>query len=186
MCKYHRLSPPKIPLVISPVFECSILIELGACCVVLDPIPALLVKPTVHDFDIALALIIALLLETVLDLQFALLGHAQVIGAVELEVVPFVVLAKVLACVVCTRLVVILLEAELSELSHCAVGANKSKGLFILPHVDIGAGILIGSHVTKGDHCDVVRDLFTLSPSSHSWPISSHVEEEQWKTDNQE
>ena len=65
-----------------------------------------------------------------------------------MEIIPLVVLTEILPSIIGAGLVVILLEAELSELSHCAVRADEPEDLFILAHVHVGAGVLIGSHVT--------------------------------------
>lgn len=179
MCEYHGLSSPVVPLVVSPVLERRILVKLRARCVVLDSVPAFLVEPTVHYLDIALTLVVAIILELVLDGLLASLSHAQVVSAIELEVIPFVVLPQILTSIVCARLVVIFLEAELRELSHGSIRTYESKSFFVLTNVHVGAGILISSHISKRDHSDVVSDLSTLSTTSFlSWAIASHIEEE--------
>jgi hypothetical protein len=76
-------------------------------------------------------------LEDILDLLFALFSHSKIIGAIKLEVIPFIVLSKILTSVVGARLVVILLEAKLCKLSHRSVRTNKSEGLLVFTHVYI-------------------------------------------------
>ena len=76
------------------------------------------------------------------------MGHAEVKSTVELKIVPFVVLAKILASIVSARLVVVLLQAKLGKLSHGSVRTNESESLFVFTYVDIGAGVLIGAHVS--------------------------------------
>lgn len=137
MGKYDGLSPPVVSLVVSPILELSKVIELGSSSIVLKPITAFFVEPTVHDFYVTLALVITLLLEFILDLLFASFSHSEIIGAIKLKVVPLVVLSKILTCIVGARLVVILLETELCELSHRSVRANKPEGLFVFAHVNI-------------------------------------------------
>ena len=77
------------------------------------------------------------------------------------------------------------MEAELSELSHGSIRTHEPEYLFILAHVDVGACVLIGSHVTQGNHGDVVCDLLTLDATA-CWAVTSRVEEEQREADNQE
>ena len=162
MCKDHRLSPPVIPLVECPVLDICVFVKLASRRIVLEPIPAVFFEPTVLHFQITLGLVITVFLESVFHFCFAVSSHAEVIGTVELEIVPRVVLTQVCSSVVGARLVVLLLQAEFRELSHCAVRANKHEGFFIFGHIDIRASIFVCSHVSQGDHGNVVGDLHAL------------------------
>lgn len=109
MSKNDWLSPSVVSLVVGPILKLCIVFKFGSCRVILQPIPAVLIKPTVHDLDLALALIEAAFLELGLNPLLALLRHAHVIRAVKLEIVPFVVLSNVLSGILGTRLIVVLL-----------------------------------------------------------------------------
>jgi hypothetical protein len=162
MRKYDRLPPPIVPLVVSPILELGIVMEFGACSIVLKPIPAVLIEPTVHNFDRALPLVIAVVLEPLQQDLLSLLSHPHVHGAVELKVVPLVILAQILPSVVGARLVIILLKAKLCEESHGSVWTDKSKRLLILAHVHVGAGIFIGSKVPQRNRCKIIGKLLAF------------------------
>ena len=84
MCKDDRLSPSIVSLPVGPILESGEIIKLRTSCIVVESITTLLIEPTVHDLDVAFALVIALVLEYLLDFLLSSLGHSKVIGAVEL------------------------------------------------------------------------------------------------------
>lgn len=89
--KDYRLSPSIVSLVVCPVLKIGIIIKLRPRSVELQPVSAVFIEPAVQYFDIALALIIAVVIEPLLDFLLSLFGHSEVICAVKLEVIPLVI-----------------------------------------------------------------------------------------------
>jgi len=185
MCEDHWFSPSVVSLPVGPILEVGKIVELRTSCIVVESITALFIEPTIHDLNVALTLVIAVVLESLLNLLLSSLGHSKIIGAVKLKIVPLVILSQILSSIVSARLVVVLLKSKFCELSHCSVRADEHKVFLIFGHVDIGTGILICSHITQRDHGDVISNLLTFDTTA-SWAIASSIEKEKRETQDQE
>ena len=108
-----------------PILFHGIVIIVTSSSVVFKPLEALRAQPFSFVFKLALIFVIAVFLEKVHELLFALWGKTILEVAIDLKIVPGTTLSDIVARTVLAGFVVPLLHTKLVKLTDCTVWASE-------------------------------------------------------------